>query len=469
MCLKTYRHIQEWYNHLLRYKRLGVEAARDHGKSFFFSYSYPLWLTDRVNNKDEEPIHTALLSYSEDQAGSNLQRIRQKIESDPSLGYLKPTKKAYTWDIHELNCSNGCVIKAFGFGSSMRGWHGHYTIIDDPTKDHWTMSLEEQENFLYGVVVPATRKDGQIVATGNPVDLKDVLWLLENNPAFTVFKYPVLNAAGEPLSPEQYNVNDIRLKKSVVPAHIFSREYMLQRVSPDTAAFKQDWFEELWYEEPPRNSDKSLKQLYIVFTVDPTITEGGDAMGLVVTGTDDMNNTYTLDRCSFHGTVEAGVNKIFEWHRKWNPDVFGIETFIFQKLYKLRVEDEMLKRNYFFGIVELERSEGMRKNKNMRILALTPKIETGHLFFRSEHRPLVDQALAFNPNSKYNVDDELEALAYQVPLWQAPSVDTKERNLEGTFQAAMNDIGKRQNAGYVANMFDDLHSDSDESEYLMWY
>lgn len=469
MFLKTYRHIQEWYNHLLRYKRLGIEAARDHFKSWTFSYSYPLWLTDRVDNKQEEPVHIALLSYSEDQAGSNLQRIRQKIESDRSLSYLKPTRKSYTWDIHELNCSNGCLIKAFGFGSSMRGGHFHYMLIDDPTKDHWTMSLEEQENFLYGVAVPATRKDGQMVVTGNPVDLKDVLWLIENNPAFSVFKYPVLNAGNEPLCPEHYDMNTIRLKKSIIPAHIFSREFMLQRVSPDTAAFKQEWFEDQWYEEPPRNSDKSIKQLFIVMTVDPSITEGGDAMGIVVTGTDDLNKTYTLDRCSFHGTVEQGVNKIFEWHMKWNPDTFGIETFIFQKIYKLWIEKEMLKRNHFFGVVELERSEGMRKSKNMRILALTPKIQAGHIYFRPEHRPLVDQALAFNPNSKYNIDDELEALAYQVPLWQAPSVDTKERNLEGTFQGALDKLKSRQNAGYVANMFDDLHSEEEGSEYLMWF
>lgn len=322
------------------------------------------------------------------------------------------------------------------------------------------MSLDEQENFFYGVIMFALRKEGQIVVCGNPVDLKDVLWLCENNPAFHHFKFPILDKNNQPLWPERRGWDYINRKRAVTPAYLFARECMLERVNPENAPFKKKWIK--YYETAPAS-------LYRVMTVDPSITEEGDPMGIVVSGTDKNNDTYVLERGSYHGTIEQNIDKIFEIYLKWEPEVFGIETFVFQKMYKHWLEREMSKRNCFFGIVELERSEGMRKSKTMRILALQPKIEHGGVKFHRDQKPIVDQLLNFNPSSKHNVDDEIESLAYQVPLWQIPNTETKPISKEGTFQEALERLENVPPANYLEGLFRDMGPE-DESGYadVVW-
>ena len=36
-------HHEEWSELVARYNKIGINAARDHGKSFFFSFAYVIW------------------------------------------------------------------------------------------------------------------------------------------------------------------------------------------------------------------------------------------------------------------------------------------------------------------------------------------------------------------------------------------------------------------------------------------
>jgi hypothetical protein len=60
-------------------KRLAVEASRDHGKSYYFSYGNPLFEINQIQ-PGMEPKFFALGSYSEEQAMKNLKRIREAVE-----------------------------------------------------------------------------------------------------------------------------------------------------------------------------------------------------------------------------------------------------------------------------------------------------------------------------------------------------------------------------------------------------
>ncbi len=315
----------------MRMKRLVVEASRDHGKSFIFSYAWPLFNVQKIRDP-QKAENIALISYSEDQAKKNLFKIRRAIESNLKLQWLMPKSKAYVWDASALNMSNECSIETFGFGSSVRGGHYHRIIIDDPTKDHWTISVSEQENFFYGVVIPALRTGGQLVVAGNPVDKKDLLECLENNSEFPVYKYPVYNEKREPLWPERYPMEEIEYRSRQIPAHIFAREYLLKRVSAADARFKEDWIK--YYEQ------KDLPSiLYKVLTIDPALNPGGDALAVVVTGTDAKDNTYILDVMSHRGELQSGISKICDMIVRHCPDKIGFENFAFQKMYKIALEE----------------------------------------------------------------------------------------------------------------------------------
>lgn len=419
-----------------------------------FSYAWPLFNVQKVKDP-KKAISVALISYSEDQSKKNLARIRKSIENNRHLQWLKPRSNSYVWDAGALNCANDCQIEAFGFGSSIRGGHYHIVVIDDPTKDHWTMSIEEQENFLYGVIVPAVRKGGQLVITGNPVDKQDLLERVENNKEFSTHKYPCIKEDGQALWPEQYTLEDIDAKRRLIPAHKFAREYLLKRVSSADAKFKEEWIK--YY----RPTDIERKHLYRIMTIDPAISPGGDALAAVVTGTDMLGITYVIDRMGFRGDFREGVVALCEMMERNKPDFVGIETYAFQKMYQIWLEEEMSKRGLnHIGINELGRDN--RKSKAMRIEALQPKISQGSiLFLEDEHKPLVDQLLLWDPLGKHNDDDEIDALAWQVTLWQAPS-DEPTHEYAGldpgaeTFGDIAEKLALNGDGSYITKLFSDM-------------
>ena len=447
--MSTPKHVMEWSELVMNHKkRLVVEASRDHGKSHFFSYGYPLWLVNRIQ-PGEGPIFIALGSYSEEQACKNLKKIRNAIEDTPCLKWLMPKKKGQTWDTGELNTSNGCIISTFGVGSSVRGGHYHHVIFDDPSKDHWTTSLEQQKNFLFGVVTPAVRRSGQLLVCGTPVDLQDILWVLEENPKFPVFKYPALNEQNEPLWSEQYTYEDLMERKEMIGNYLFSREYMLKRLNSEDAQFKSEWIK--YYTEKPQGT------YYRIMSVDPCL-EGRDHMGIVVTDTNEKMETYVVFSGRFKGTVQENIEVIFEKHSQFAPDVFGIETFVFQKMMKLWIEMEQEKRGVFFPIVELEK-EGVRKTYKARVMSLQPRVQAGKIMFREgQDDNLVAEMLNWDPDSKTNTDDIMTALAHQVPLLDRPYGESPKamQTREGTFQEAFDALTGSAESNNFESLWGDM-------------
>ena len=426
-----------------------MEAARDHGKSYVFSYSWPLFSIKSVRDSTK-PVHIALISYSEDQAKKNLRNIRKAIENKDELKWLMPTSNAYVWDASMLMCSNDCTIEAFGFGSSVRGGHYHKIIVDDPTKDHFSMSLAEQENFLFGVILPALRRGGQLVVCGNPVDKQDLLARLDENKEFKNKKYPAINERGEALWPERYPLEELERRRREIPTHIFAREYLLKRVSAADAKFKQDWIH--YYE------DEKLagRPLFKVMTIDPAISPGGDALAAIVTGTDVKEDTYVLDRFSYRGDFKTGVGMLCDMMVINSPNKIGFENFAFQRMYKVWLEDELRRRGLSFYIEEVGRDS--KRTKAMRIESLQPKLAQGKLYFKRDHAKIVDQLLLWDPLSKTNDDDEIDALAWQVGMWRAPFEDgviESDRPKAGTFAEALEELHSGDR-GYINKLFEDF-------------
>lgn len=435
-----------------------IEAARDHSKSWTLSYAWPLYQIQKCKDP-ENPLHVALVSYSEEQARKNLARIRKAVEGNPWLKRLMPISKSYTWDADKLEFSNNCTLEAFGLGSSIRGGHYHLVVIDDPAKDHWTISLAEQENFLYGVLIPAVRRGGQVIITGNPVGKQDLLSGLENNGEFFCFKYPAWDDKKVPLWPDQYTRDDLEAKQRLIPAHLFAREYLLKRISSNDAIFKTEWIR--YYQ----TQQIAGIPLFKIMTIDPALVASGDAMAAVVTGTDADGRTFVIDRLSFRGELKAGIDALIDLMTETNPDFIGCEEFAFQKIYRTYLEEEIDRRGMPFIVDSVGRDS--RKSKAARIAALQPRIRQGRLLFAQDHKPLIDQLLLWDPASKTNDDDEIDALSWQVPLWQKPVDDGAIMHINPlrapirkgqTFDEVFEEIRQdNQNRDYITQIFADMH------------
>lgn len=460
-------HIREWISLSQSYDKLLVEASRDHFKSTFFSFVLPLFWVQKVRDP-KEAFGIAMFAYSDTQAQKYIKRIRQEIETNPWLKHLLPKSKSSVWDATTLDLSNGCWIESYGFGSSFRGRHPKKVLIDDPCKDQGagSMSIEQQIQFFSGTIIPAVRQKGigQIIVTGNPVDKLDFLEWLEKNKAFHFRAYPALNPQGEPLAPRHYDRAAIEDKRAVIPAHIFAREYMLQRVSSADARFKDEW---ITYYEPkelqvnPADPSMGVVPLRKVMTIDPAMSPVGDALACVVTGTSPKDLVYVLDCMLFRGDLDVGVSRIVDLMVAHQPDYIGFENFALQNMYKALLEREIARRGLYFRVQEVGRDS--KKKKAARIESLQPILSQRRLRFLPEHKILVNQLLLWDPISKTNDDDGIDALAWQVPIWRKGGEEggpiTSEAPEEGTFNAAFESIkAARMNASYITRMFADMGS-----------
>ena len=231
--LKTPKHYQEWWTLAEKEKRLLIEAHRDSWKSWFWSRSYPLFRAAQ-----RPGITICLISYSEAQARKNLYWIKQMLETIPQLAHLVPKNNTFTWQKTFLHLTNGSTIEAKGFGSAMRGGHYDYIFCDDILKDGSSMSHDDQDNFYFGVVTPACRKTGQIVLVGTPMEHGDLLEKLEANSMYCFRRYPCV-VDGKVWFDEEYTMDNVDKWKKESPNYwYFAREYLLQRINPERAPFK---------------------------------------------------------------------------------------------------------------------------------------------------------------------------------------------------------------------------------------
>lgn len=447
-------HVREWCSLVRGFDKLLVEASRDHFKSSFFSFALPLFWVQLVENP-RDSYGIALFAYSEAQSAKYIKRIRQEIESNPWLKWLLPKSRSNVWDATTLDMSNGCWIESYGFGSAFRGRHPRKIIVDDPCKESGmgAMSVEQQVQFFCGSLIPAVKKKGmgQLIVTGNPVDTKDFLEWLENNKAFERRRYPVYDEQMRPLAPEHYDAAAIEDKRQAIPAHVFAREYMLQRVSAEDAAFREEWFR---YYKP---EDICGMPLYRVMTIDPALSPKGDNTACVVTGTSLGDKTHVLDFMLFRGDLDTGVSRIVDMMVAHRPDYIGFENFALQNMYKALIEAEVKKRALYFNIQEVGRDS--RKKKAVRIESLQPAVSSGKLLFLKEHKRLIDQFLLWRPNAKDNDDDGIDALSWQVPLWRKPfGIDPPKKDASpGTFDAVFDQIRRDKICGtWLGRMFEDM-------------
>ncbi len=119
----------------------------------------------------------------------------------------------------------------------------------------------------------------------------------------------------------------------------------------------------------------------------------------------------------------------------------------------------MRKRDIIRQVDEVGRDS--KKSKAMRIEALQPKVACGRLLFRRDQRSIADQLILWDPLSRNNDDDEIDALAWQVGLWRKPIDDSPEPEVKvGTFaDDAEEIIHSQERNGWLENMFADMPSD----------
>lgn len=358
-------HHLEWGDLVHRYNKLCINAARDHGKSYYFSNAYCAWQLYRYA-KPKSSVFSArptksnsnrgyLFSFSLQQSVDLMEILKGTIESNDILkDRLYPdSRNSGAWASTNIVCRNGARLTCKGFGSSVRGAHPYWIVVDDGLKDNVIYSaLQRQKSidYFHAVIMNMLVPGGQIIVVGTPFHASDLygdlrsksIFATHNKKGWFVIEYPAIFPDGRILWPQRWSFFDLMDKKATQGNIIFSRENLCRPITNEASIFPLKVLERSLvrmenYTLVRNRDDFPIKFNKVVVGCDFAISAnvGSDYTVFTVWGVDDETGERWLlhfyrDRGkTFHEQMQIlrGINARFR------PDSMIMEQNTFQQIF----------------------------------------------------------------------------------------------------------------------------------------
>jgi len=337
-------HHIDWSDAVNKYHRILSLASRDHGKSMFLCFAYPLWMADR-----RAPGRLGyIISGSAKLAEEHLNKIRMEIIGggenggpNPKLQHLLPFKKDTAGTIV---FANGSEIRARGFGTNVRGGHPFWLVGDDMGNDEWLWSPSTRKksiDYFLSAIRPMVVPGGQLIVVGTPFSQNDLYAYLEDTGIYHVMKHPAILPNGEPLWPERYSKERLEQTKKEMGSSIrFSREYMCSPASDDAMLFPPSLFTQPDIRQPydlglgPDYWHRKECRLFTGVDLAMSTSAGADYMVIFTIA----DNSKTGERWIVDIEREKGlgyqdqVDKIVKHATKYQSDMVFVEANQFQRV-----------------------------------------------------------------------------------------------------------------------------------------
>lgn len=262
-CLPDFQmswHHLEWGDLAMRYNKLCIEAARDHGKSFYFSnayliwklysYSRPAWKQYAKRPSKSNSNRGYLFSFSLQQSVDLMEILKGTIEANDTLKerLMPENTKEGAWASTNILCKNGARLTCKGFGSSVRGAHPYYIVVDDGLKDNVIYSQLQRTksiDYFHSVIMNMLVPGGQIIVVGTPFHANDLYGDLKsksiaatgNRNGWFVIEYPAIFPDGRILWPGRWGFDDLMDKRATQGNIIFSRENLCRPITNESSIF----------------------------------------------------------------------------------------------------------------------------------------------------------------------------------------------------------------------------------------
>lgn len=359
-------HHLEWGDLVHRYNKLCIEAARDHGKSYYFSNAYAAWqlykyAKPKGTQFSARPTKSNsnrgyLFSFSLQQSVDLMEILKNTIEGNDILKerlYPDSKDKSGAWASTNIVCKNGARLTCKGFGSSVRGAHPYWIVVDDGLKDNVIYSqLQRQKSidYFHSVIMNMLVPGGQIIVVGTPFHASDLYGDLKsksihathNKKGWFVIEYPAIFPDGRILWPQRWSFFDLMDKKATQGNIIFSRENLCRPITNESSIFPLKVLERSLvrmenYVLVRNRDDFPIKFNKVVVGCDFAISAnvGTDYTVFTVWGVDDETGERWLlhfyrDRGkTFHEQMQIlkGINVRFR------PDTMILEQNTFQQIF----------------------------------------------------------------------------------------------------------------------------------------
>lgn len=348
----NWHHI-EWGEYVMNHNKINVIAARDHGKSYFWSNAYPAWRMygytssrfQRPNNRRALAKRGFLFSFSLQQAVDLLDILKENIAGNEFLRErLYPESLAQGWGKTDIVCRNGARLTVRGFGSSVRGAHPGYFIVDDGLKDNVIYSMVQRKksiDYFHAVIMNMLVPHGQGVVVGTPFHANDLYGDLRAKDGWFVREYPSIFPDGTLLWPGRWDYKGLMEKRETQGNIIFSRELLCRPVTNDSSLFPQDVINKAFlrmddYTFVNNRESFPMKFSRVVTACDFSISSsvGADYSVFITAGIDDDDNIWLMNIQRFRGKSfweqMAILKKI---NADFRPDLMMMEENAFQQIF----------------------------------------------------------------------------------------------------------------------------------------
>ena len=358
-------HHLEWGDLVHRHNKLCIEAARDHGKSYYFSNAYAAWQLYRYS-KPKKMIYSKrpsksnsnrgyLFSFSLQQSVDLMEILKGTIEGNDILRerLFPDSRNSGAWASTNIVCKNGARLTCKGFGSSVRGAHPYWIVVDDGLKDNVIYSqLQRQKSidYFHSVIMNMLVPGGQIIVVGTPFHASDLYGDLKSKSkaatgsdnGWFVIEYPAIFPDGRILWPARWGFNDLMEKKTTQGNIIFSRENLCRPITNESSIFPLKILERSLlrmenYTLVRNRDDFPMKFNKVVVGCDFAISGnvGADYAVFTVWGVDDETGErwllyfYREKGKTFHEQMQVlrGINVRFR------PDTFVMEQNVMQQIF----------------------------------------------------------------------------------------------------------------------------------------
>jgi len=363
-------------------KYVGFEVDKDHlflledgtvlHNSYFLSHLVPVWKMYRyTSQKNLMSTHTNsravdlalcergfIITNEMELAKDLLEIVKGTIEENPILyERLFPTNKD-NWSTIKIKCKNGARLALKSYGSSFRGRHPHYILVDDFLKDNVLYSELQRKkatDYFHSVIMNAIVPGGQVILAGTPFheadlygDLKESMKrsMNSNDPeirkrSWMVFEYPSVYPNGTVLWETRYPLGDLLQKREDQGNLRFSREHLVRPIVSDSSIFPYDILKNAILGMEKYNLVNSRENFPIKFNRVLTACDfamsssvGADYSAFGTFGVDDMNRLWLLnlwrDKGKSYGEQLAKMKSI---NANFRPDIMILEANQFQTIF----------------------------------------------------------------------------------------------------------------------------------------
>lgn len=281
-------------------------------------------------------LRFALVSNTKEQAGKVLSAIKGYIEQSEELKLIFPDlKKGKPWGEYRINVETGIPkkdpsIQVCGVHGNILGARIDRLGLDDILDYENCKSptgRKDLKEWYKSTLAGRLTKKARIRCVGTAFHPDDLLHEFAKNPAWQAYRYPVIDADGNPRWPERWPLERIRQKEIELGPVEFRRQMLCEARDDSTSKFQRAWIDRCLKLGEGRSPAQGLQVVppgYSVFTgVDLAVQRhsSADWTVLFTIAIDPFGNRHVLECISGKWSGPDIVQQIISVHHRFQSIV----------------------------------------------------------------------------------------------------------------------------------------------------